>query len=77
MRKKGSSKWFSPLSAVKFYGGLLVGLLCLVHSAGGFISKSFDEIIEFNLLSGSPIMTLVLAVVCFAFARNSFIEQRW
>lgn len=77
MKKKGSSQWFSPISAGKFYGGILVGIVCLLHSIAGFFTKSFDQITDFNILSGSPLITLVLTVVAFALARDSYKNQRW
>lgn len=76
MNKK-KSKWFSPVSAAKFYGGLLVGTVCTLHALYGFFTKSLDEIIEFNLTSGSPAIVLVLGIVAFSIARNSYINQRW
>ena len=77
MKKKGNSKWFSPISAGKFYGGLLVGFACLVSAIVGFFTKSLDEIINFDLLSLSPIMTLVLGIVALALARDAYKNQRW
>lgn len=77
MKKKKSSKWFSPISAAKFYGGIVVGLACFAHAINGFFTKSLDQILDFNLMSLSPIMTMVLAVVAFALAQNSYKNQRW
>lgn len=77
MKKKGSSKWFSTMSAVKFYGGVFGGLVFLLHSFNGFMTKSFDEMVQFDLLSGSPLITLVLTFVAFAMARDSYKNQRW
>ena len=77
MKEKGKSKWFSPVSAAKFYGGLLVGSICLIHSLVGIITKPLDEIIEFNLFSGSPAMTLVLGIVAFSISYSSYKNQRW
>jgi len=75
--KKKSSKWFSPVSAAKFYGGLLVGAVCVVHSFVGIVTKPLDQIIQFDLFSGSPVMILVLGIVAFAIAYSSYKNQRW
>lgn len=77
MKKKSSGKWFSPVSAAKFYGGVLVGLVCTVHSFIGLVTKPLDEIIKFDVFSGSPAIILVLGIVAFAIAYSSYKNQRW
>lgn len=74
---KKSSKWFNSMSAMKFYGGLVGAVVFSIHAIVGYINKSFAEMTDFNLTSGSPLISTLLAIIALVLAVTTYKNQRW